>query len=71
MASKLESKGAKLCKNLVDLVKRFQTLAKTGFDTAENGPLKVYQKVFKIDIIKIVRSFKKEIDKPRSRGSGA
>ena len=38
--------------NLLDLVKSFQTsiyylLAKIGFDTAENGPLKICQKLAK------------------------
>ena len=42
--------GANVCTNLVDLVKNFQTsifylLAKIGVDTAENGPLKVCEKV--------------------------
>ena len=37
--------------NLIDLVKSYQTsiyylLAKLGVDTAENGPLKVCQKLF-------------------------
>ena len=41
--------------NLVDLVKSFQTsiqylLAKFGVDTAENGPLKVCQKIAKVRI---------------------
>ena len=40
------------CVNLVDLAKSFQTgiyylLAKFGFDTAEEGPLKVCQKLEK------------------------
>ena len=47
----LDSKGAKVqrCVNLVDLVKSFQTSSyfkyKFGFDTAENEPLKVCQKL--------------------------
>ena len=49
----LDSKGAQACINLGDLVESFLTsiqyldslLAKIGFDTAENGPLKVCQEL--------------------------
>ena len=48
----LECGAVQKCANLVDLVKSFQTniyylVAKLGFDTAENGPLKVCQKLAK------------------------
>ena len=48
-----ERGAAQKCVNLVDLVKSFQTsiyylLRKFGVDTAENGPLKVYQKLGKM-----------------------
>ena len=51
MVFRLDSKGAK-CVNLVDLVKSFHAsiyylLARFGFDTAENGSLKVCQKLVK------------------------
>jgi hypothetical protein len=41
------------CVNIIDLVKSFQTssyLQKFGFDTAENEPLKVCQKIAKVRI---------------------
>ena len=53
--------------NLVDLVKSFQTsihylLAKFGFDTAENEPLKVRQKIANVE------SQKKRQNKHRFKG---
>ena len=47
-----EYEAVQKCANIVDLAKSFQTssyylLAKFGVDTAENGPLKVCQKLAK------------------------
>ena len=46
----VECRAVQKCVDLVDLVKSFLTslqylLAKIGFDTVENGPLKVCQKI--------------------------
>ena len=72
MLFKLESKGAKVCKTHKCKSCRFRQelsngylyfLAKLGFDTAENGPLKIWHKSAK--------RFKKRWTKHRSTASDA